>query len=131
MRLLEQNVARRLPGVHDQGCFADARVVHHAERVAEAGRDVHLDECRPARQASVGIRHRHRHTFMQRQHELDLRVVLQDVHEPLFGRAGVAEDVAHPVRDQLLQQRTLARHSRHARERINPLAAERGTHGAN
>ncbi len=39
---------------------------------------------------------------MQREHELDLRVFLQDVHEALLGSAGIPEDVADAIRHKLL-----------------------------
>src|SRR5205085_8155901 len=64
-------------------------------------------------QPRVGVSHAHRDTFVQRQHELDLRIVLQNVHEALFGGARVTEDVLYSIGDQLLQQRALGRHSRH------------------
>ena len=115
MRLLEQRAARRLARVHDQRRLADRGVVHHAERVAEPGRDVDLDERRSARDARVRVRHADRDAFVQGEHELDLRIILQHVHEPLLGRAGVPEDVPDPVGDQLLEQRALAGHAWHIR----------------
>ena len=113
MWLLQERAARRLPRVDDERRLADRRVVHHPERVAEPGRDVDLDERRPARDARVRVRHADRDAFVQGEHELDLRIVLQHVHEPLLGRAGVPEDVPDPVGDQLLEQRALAGHAWH------------------
>ena len=56
---------------------------------------------------------------MQSQHELHLRVILEDVHEALLGRTRVAKDVRDTVGNQLLEQSAFARQSRHAGERIN------------
>src|SRR4029453_14247871 len=74
---------------------------------------VHLDERGTPGQPRVHVGHAHGHAFVQREHELDLGVLLQDVHEALLGGAGVAEDVSHPVRDQLLDHRALAGHLGH------------------
>ena len=57
-------------------------------------RDVHFDERRPTGDPRVGVRHGHGHTLVQGEHELHLRVVLQDVHEALFGGAWITENVA-------------------------------------
>jgi hypothetical protein len=61
---------------------------------------------------------------MQGEDELDLGVILEDVHEALLGRAGVPEDIASPIRQQLLHQRALAGHSRHASTPLSPFEAE-------
>jgi len=88
-------------------------VEEHAAGVAEAGPDVQLYESRLARRTGVGVRHADRHALVQAEDELELGVVLQQVHEGLLGGAGVAEEVAMPVGLQLLEQRLLATHARH------------------
>ena len=93
--------------------MADRRVVQHAERVAEARRDVDFDEGRPPGEPGEGVGHAHGHALVQGEHELHLRIVLERVHEPLLGGAGVAEDVAYPVGHELFDHRALARHPRH------------------
>ena len=113
VRLLEHGAAIPLADVGHQRRMCAVGVEEHAAGVAEAGPDVQLYESRLARRAGVGVRHADRHALVQAEDELELGVVLQQVHEGLLGGAGVAEEVAMPVGLQLLEQRLLATHARH------------------
>ena len=72
-----------------------------------------LDECGATGDPCIRVGHRYGHALVQRQHELHLWIVLQDVHEALLGGARVAKDVRHTIGDQLLEERAFARQSRH------------------
>src|SRR5439155_17617073 len=86
------------------------------------GADVQLHEGRPAGRAGERVAHAGRHALVQAQDELELRVLLQQVHERLLGGARVAEDVADAVGDELLHERPLAAHLGH---RLSPTPGRR------
>ena len=92
-----------LSGVHHERRVGAVRVVKHAQRVAEAGRDVQLKEGGARAGSRVAVRDAGRDAFVERQDVFELRVVLQRVHERLLGCAGIAEDVADALGEQLLE----------------------------
>jgi hypothetical protein len=110
---LEDGATGRVPGVDHQRRPAHGGVVDHAQGVAQPrpGVDFHEGGC--ARRARVGVGHAHGHAFVEGEDELDLRVLLEDVEEPLLRGAGIAEDIPHSVGHQLLHERALAGHSGH------------------
>jgi len=107
-RVLAGAALRVLTGVDDERCAGAERVVKHAHRVAEAGRDVQLQEGRPARGARVTVGDARRDAFVEREYVFELRVVLQGVQEALLGGAGIAEDVLRTVCQELLDHQVPA-----------------------
>ena len=106
-----------LAGVDYEWSVGAIRVVQHAHSVAEAGRDVQLEERGPAAGPRVPVGDAGRDAFVERQDVFELGVVLKGVHERLLSRAGIAEDVAGALGEQLLEHGVASGESRHG-ERI-------------
>ena len=68
------------------------RVVEHAERVAEPGRDMDVGNGELARGLGIAVRHRHHRRFLERQHVAQPGLDRQRVHQRQLGGAGIAED---------------------------------------
>jgi hypothetical protein len=98
-------------GDHQRGAVR-LRVGQVADRVAEPGRGVEVEEGGTPRRLRVAVGHRDRGGLLQRQHVLDVVDGGERVHERQLGRPGVAEDVTHALRAEHLEQRlpSSARH---------------------
>ena len=77
-------------------------LVHHADPVAEADPAVQLDDGGPLRRPGVAVAHADGDGLLEGEDVLDLRVLAQRVEESLLDGAGVAEQVADAIGDQLL-----------------------------
>ena len=117
-RVLDAGVAAD----HDERRVAALRLVQRADAVADAGRAVQLHERGTMRRPRVAIRHQDGDRLLQRQDVLHLRIARQGVQEPLLHRAGVPEHEAHPVREELLDDRMSSGLGRPAGRR-SPLGA--------
>ncbi len=109
---MEQRLGRGEAGVllshgYNDGGAVLARVVNHAHRVGEAGCDVDVDDGGSVSGAGVAVRHREGHRLVEAENVLELRVVLQAVHEGELGRSRVAEDVLRILGEELLHDGVL------------------------
>ena len=84
------------------------RVVQHAHRVAEAGRDVQVHDRELAGGLRVAVRHRHHGGFLQAEHVAHLVVDRERVHQRQLGGAGIAEQHIDTFLLQQFQERALS-----------------------
>ena len=94
-RLFEHQPAVLLAGGDQQRRPFAIGVVEHAHRVAQAARDVQVDDAQAARGHRVAVGHRHHGHFLQAEDVLKPPVADQRVVQRHLGRAGIAEDVPH------------------------------------
>ena len=84
----------------EQGRARLARVVEHAERIAETGSHVQVHHARAPARLRIVARGADGHGLVQRQHVADLRVVRQALDDGALGGAGIAEEILDAVAHQ-------------------------------
>ena len=99
--VLARGEEQRRPGFH--------RVVEHAHRVPEAGRDVDVHRAEAARGLGVAVGHRDRDRLLERQDVVDPGLTREAVHQRQLGRPRVAEHDRDAFLLQDLEERLLAR----------------------
>ncbi len=102
-----------LPGRDDDRRVGELGVVQRPHRIAEPRRDVHVRRGQAAGRTGIAVGHAEHHGFLQAQHELQLRMVRQHLHDRQFGGAGVAEQVADALVGEDLQEGRAAGDSGH------------------
>ena len=107
-RLRHREALIVLPGGEQERGVGLERVVQHAHRVPEPGRDVHVHGGERAAGLRVSVGHRDRHRLLERQDVADPRLTRETVHQWQLGGAGVAEHHGHAFADEDLQERLLA-----------------------
>ena len=84
-----------LPGGDQDRAAGLLRVVEHAHRIAEPGRDVKIDHRELAGGLRVAVGHADHARFLQRQHIAQLVFDRERVHQRQFGGTGIAEQNLH------------------------------------
>ena len=87
--LQRQDRARLLAGGDDQGSLVAMRGVDIAERIADSGRRMQIDEAGIAGRLRIAVGHADAGGFLQAQHIVDITGPVGE--ERQFGRAGIAE----------------------------------------
>ena len=113
-RLLGDEARVLLARRDDQGCAAASGVVEHAHSVAQAGGDVQVNQRGLLGGAGVAFGHADGHSLLEGQDVLDLRVVLEGLHEGQLRCAGVPEDVLNTVCHELVHEGVFREHADHA-----------------
>ena len=86
------------------------RAVERADAVAEPRRDMEIGDHGAAARLRIETRGGHRDALVQRHHIVELREGGQAVEQRRLGGAGIAEDMAHAVRDKGLHQHPATAH---------------------
>jgi hypothetical protein len=90
-----------LPGGHQDRRACHLRVIEHAHRVAEAGRDMQIEHGQLAGGLGVAVGHRHQRSLLQAEDVADVVFDREGIHQRQLSGAGVAE---HDSNALLLQQ---------------------------
>jgi hypothetical protein len=112
-RLGEVEALVVLPRRHEERGPGLLGVVQHAERVAEARRDVDVGDAELRGRLGVAVRHGDDGGLLEAEDVRDLRLADQAVHQRQLGRPRVAEYVLDALLPQEPQERLLPRHERH------------------
>ena len=86
------------------------RVVEHAHGVAEAGRDVKIDDRELAGGLRVTVGHADHARFLQSEHVAQLVFDRERVHQRQFGGAGIAEQDLHAFLLEELEKGAFSTH---------------------
>ena len=100
-----------LAGGHHERRARLQRVVEHAERVAQPGRHVDVDDSRLAAGLRVVARGAERHALVQGHDVAELRIVQQRIEDRALGGAGIAEDELDAMTDEALHEHVPASHA--------------------
>jgi len=112
-RLGDDVILILLAGGEQDGRARLLGVVEHAHGVAEAGRDVEIDDRELAGGLRIAIRHRHDRGLLQAEHIADIGLSRERVHQLQFGCAGIAEHDLHALLLQQVEEGALSGHDRH------------------
>ena len=83
-------------------------VVEHAHGVAQAGRDVEIDDGELARRLGVAVGHRHDGGLLQAEQVAQLVLGRERIHQRQFGGAGIAEHDLHAFLLEQVEEGTLS-----------------------
>ncbi len=113
-RRVEQRLAKAvplllLPRGDDDRRAGEFRVEERAHRVAEPRRDVDVRRREAPGGAREAVGHADHHRLVKPEDESQLRVVRHRFHDRKLGRAGIAEEVGHPLVLEDAQERAPAR----------------------
>src|SRR5205823_9358249 len=112
------------------GCYHDGRPVPHRvedvpQAVRDSGRDVQVHQRRPPCRLRVAVGGRDRGRLLQREDQLDPRLVGQLVEDGKLGGAGVREQVARAFRARDVEELIATGEVRHGGARLGPASEER------
>jgi hypothetical protein len=99
-----------LAGGDENGRARLLRVVEHAHGVAQAGRDVEIDDGELARRLGVAVGHRHDGSLLQAEQVAQLVLGRERIHQRQFGGAGIAEHDLHAFLLEQVEEGTLSGH---------------------
>ena len=122
-RIAQPEAGVLLPGGDDHRGIGPQRAEHHADGVAEAGRDMEIDHPGAAARLGVVARRSDGDTFVEGQHIGERRVGGETVDKRALGRARIAEQILDPVRQQALHDDVTPAHVSHPSPRPPPTAA--------
>ena len=107
-RLSQAQTTVLLPGRHQQRRVTLPGVVDRTEPIAQSGGDVKVDHSHRIGRERIGVGHGDRHRFVQAEHVVDVRVVVEAVDDGKLRGSRITEDVPDPLCKKGLHEDLLA-----------------------